>query len=120
MASIGNVGCTFVKGFCPAAKMRLEVWTVPGLDGYGAAVMGRNDAPFQVLAILYSNILGIDLWRTQLESLQGHIVTIVNDQGVSFPNCLILKLSPLKSAAAFAESGITQRGEMTVEGVVLG
>jgi hypothetical protein len=119
MAAIGNITCTFVKGHCPTPKMRLELWHVPGLDSYGVAAMGRNDAEFEVLAVLFSNTIGVMTWKGELESLQGQIVTITNDLGIPFANCLIAKLGPLKSVPVLTLGGITQRGEMTVAGVVL-
>jgi len=119
MAYVGSVLCTFVRGNCPSPKMRLEVWTVPGVNGYGAASMGRNDSPFEVVAVLFSNAVGVQLWKTQMESLQGTIVSITNDLGVTTANCLITKVGNMHSMAALAPGGITQRGEIPVSGVVL-
>jgi hypothetical protein len=119
MASIGPVGCTFVRGNPPATKMRLQLWRVPGLDGYGAQALGYNDSPFEVLAVLYSDAVGVESWKVALEGLQGSIVTIINDLGASFGGCLITKLSNMKNMAAYAAGGITARAEITIEGVVL-
>lgn len=96
----------------------MMLWRVPGMDGYGAQWMGRNDSPFEVVAVLYSNTEGITLWKTAIENLQGTIVSITNDHGNTSANCLITKVSPMRSIAARAAGGITQRGEITVEGVV--
>ena len=119
MARIGTVLCTFVRGHCPAPKMRLELWRIPGLDGYGAQALGLNDSPFQITAVLFSDASGLGQWKAALEALQGSIVTITNDLGASFQRCLITKLSNMTSTAALAAGGITQRGEIQIEGVVL-
>jgi hypothetical protein len=118
MAQIGGVLCTFVRGHCPQPKMRLMLWTVPGVDGIGAQAVGYNDSPFEVVAVLYSNALGIEAWKAALEGLQGTIVSITNDLGTTFSRCLITKVSLMRSIAALAHGGITQRGEIVVEGVV--
>ena len=118
MAQIGGVVCTFVRGHCPRQKQSLMLWRVPGVDGYGAQTMGYNDSPFEVVAVLYSNALGLDVWKNALESLQGTLVTITNDLGITTARCLIRTVSPMRSVAAFAAGGITQRGEITVQGVV--
>lgn len=119
MAQIGGVLCTFVRGNCPNPKMRIELWRVPGLDGYGAQALGLNDSPFEVTAILYSNKAGVELWKDSIEGLQGSIVSITNDLGSTTQNCLILKISNMRPMAAIAAGGITTRGEIIVEGVVL-
>ena len=118
MAQIGEVQCTFIKGHAPKVKMRVELWRVPGLNGYGAQALGLQDSPFEFTAILYSNAAGVLAWKEALEALQGTIISIVNDLGITYANCLILKLSNLKSIPALAPGGITQRGEITIEGVV--
>jgi hypothetical protein len=117
MAQIGGVHCTFVHGHPSRPKQRLMLWRVPGIDGYGAQAMGYNDAEFEVVAVLYSNDEGILLWKLALESMQGTIVTITNDLGITFTRCLITDVSPMRSMAARAAGGITQRGEIKIHGV---
>ena len=70
--------------------------------------MGRNDAAFEVLAVLYSDANGIETWKEGLESLQGYVVSIINDLPATFANCLITKLGPLKNQPALADGGITR------------
>jgi len=118
MAGIGGVSCTFVRGHTPIVKQRIETWAVPGLDGVGAAAMGRNDSKFTFTAILFSNAAGIIAWKIAIEALQGTIVSIVNDLGVTYINCLITEVGDLRNTPAIAPGGITQRGEIQVSGVV--
>ncbi len=119
MASIGGIFCTFVRGHCPRPKTRLDLWCVPGTSGFGAQALGRNDSAFAVKAVLYSNAAGLEAWKDSIEALQGTVVSIVNDLGKTRSRCLIAAVSPMRSMAARADGGITQRGEMAVEGVVL-
>jgi hypothetical protein len=119
MASIGGVTCTFVRGHPPYPKERVLLWTAPGIDGVGAQQVGRNDAEFQVQAVLYSSAPGILAWKLAIEALQGTLVTIVNDLGIAFTRCLIAKVSNMRSQAAKVPgTTITQRGEIIIEGVV--
>jgi len=118
MASIGGVTCTFVRGHPPTPKQHVVLWRVPGIDGYGAQRMGLHDSPFEVVAVLYTNAAGLALWKTSMEALQGTLVSITNDLGISSTRCLITNVSPMRSMAALAAGGITQRGEITVTGVV--
>lgn len=119
MASIGSVGCTFVKGHLPAKKLRVEVWEVPGIDGYGAQTTGYGSSQFEIVAVLYSTIFGASAWADQIESLQGKLVTIIDDLGDSTANCLITNVSAMRITAARAVEGITTRGEITIQGVVI-
>jgi hypothetical protein len=118
--TVGGVACTFVKGHCPRPKQRLEIWRVPGLNGIGAAAMGANDGQFSIRAVLFNTIQYVEIWRQAVESLQGQIVTIVNDWNVSFPNCLITNISPMQTTAIVATNGSTCRAEFVIDGVVTG
>ena len=118
MASIGSITCTFVHGHPPLPKQRVDLWRVPGLDGYGAQNLGHNDSSFQVTAIYYGDGFGLLAWKRAIEGLQGTVVTITNDLGIEYAYCLITKVSNMKNSPAKATGNITQRGEITVEGVV--
>jgi hypothetical protein len=118
MASIGGVTCFSVCGHPPVPKQRVLLWRIPGINGIGAQRVGRNDSAFEVVAIQYSSAADLQLWKASLEAMQGTIVSIVNDIGATSTGCLIVKMSPMRSTAAHAAGGITQRGEIVVEGVV--
>ena len=118
MAQIGSVNCTFVRGSPPTPKMRMELWRVPGVNGYGAQALGLSEAEFKIIAVFYSNAAGVENWKNSLEELQGQIVTIINDLGATFVNCLLTKVGNMKNTAAVVAGGITQRGEIEIEGVV--
>jgi hypothetical protein len=121
MASIGYVTCTFVRGNPPRLKQRTKIWQTAGVDGYGARHLGASEAPWQLVTVLYSTAEGLLAWKNALESLQGQVVTIINDLGLSFTQCLIVGLSEMKSEAAVVPGEtITQRGEIAVAGVTVG
>ena len=116
MASIGLVSCTFVKGTIPLLKMRVETWQVPGVDGYGAQLVGYGNAEFSVRAIGYGMFSVINSWAASLESLQGTVVTIVDDWGATSPYCLITRVHTPEFRAAWGTHGDC-RGEVRIEGV---
>ena len=118
MASIGSLTCFRVIGTLPASKMKLAVWTVPGINGYGAQDLGYQDQPFEVVAVFYSNNLGVHVWKNSLDALQGQIVSITDDHGETTANCLITEIGQARIEAALAAGGITQRAEIPVRGVV--
>jgi hypothetical protein len=120
MAQIGSTGCTFVKGMAPTPKQRVITWQVPGIDGYGAQLLGYGDGDFEFHAIAYGTALEILLWSQAIERHQGQIVSIIDDFGTVYTLCLITRVTPLKRTAALVPGTIvTTRGEMHVSGVVV-
>jgi hypothetical protein len=119
MASIGSISCFRVIGTLPEPKMKLAVWTVPGLNGYGAQMLGNQDQAFEVLAVFYSSWSGVLGFKDALCALQGQIVTIVDDLGDTTNNCLIVEIGQARMEAAQAAGGIQERCEVPVRGVVL-
>jgi hypothetical protein len=117
MASINGIPCTFVKGEAPVAKQRTVTWELPGIDGYGAQLLGLGDTDFQFVLVLYSTIVSVNAWSCSVQALQGQIVTVINDWGNVFARCLIKKASPPKLSPAYHAGGC--RGELAVEGVVV-
>lgn len=116
MASIGAVGCDYVKGDSPGLKMRSRVWNVPGLHGYGLQLLGLGDAPFEFAAVQFGSGATLETWADSIDALQGTIVTIVNDLGISYGNCFIEQVGPLQLTTAMAV-GYSVRGELAVRGV---
>jgi hypothetical protein len=121
MPQIGSTLCTFLRGTPPAQKQRVELWEVPGVDGYGAQLTGRGDAPFRLQAVLLSNASGCRTWGAALMALQGQVVSLTNDLGFTASGCLITRVSPLQVTTAWQPgTAITHRGEIEIEGVVVG
>jgi len=118
MANIGSVTCFRVIGTLPQPKMRLAVWTVPGIDGYGVQQLGNQDQPFDLSAVLYDTIANATAFKNALCALQGQIVTIVDDLGESTNNCVILEVGQAVMEAAVTPAGGQVRCEVRVRGVV--
>lgn len=116
MAGIGGVACDFVRGDLRAVKERVEIWQVPGLDGYGAQKMGLGDSDFLFTAVLHDSVANVTSWITNLAVLQGAVVSIVDDWGVTFTNCLITRVG-IPRRTPFAHGTIACRAEVDVEGV---
>jgi hypothetical protein len=119
MAAIGSITCFRVIGTVPVPKMRLAVWTVPGINGYGAQQLGNQDQAFEVLGVVYDTIANVLSFKDSLCGLQGQTVTIVDDLGDSTANCLICEVGAARMEAAVTPAGGQVRCEVPVRGVVL-
>lgn len=118
MATIGGVACEFVKGDPPRLKTRVIVWQGPGLTGYGAQTLGKGDAAFTVRAIKYGTATVVKAWHANLEAVQGTVLTIINDWGVSSTQCLVLRVGVLARTPALDGTGTARvRGEASIDGV---
>ena len=116
MASIGAVSCDYVKGDSPGQKMRNRVWNVPGLHGYGVALLGFGDAPFEFTAVKFGSGAALAVWAGSIEARQGTIVTITSDLGIVYGNSFIEQVGPLQLTTALG-TGYTVRGELSIRGV---
>jgi hypothetical protein len=123
MAAIGAVSCTCVhdreEGSIPSElRERSAQWHVPGLDGYGIAVLGKGEGEFAVVAVLYSTNAGVNLWADSLQALQGTLVSITDDHGDTYTGCFLKRVGNVrKRPALMPGSGITTRGEVLIEGM---
>jgi hypothetical protein len=117
MPSIGDITCFRVIGSLPVPKMKLAVWTVPGINGYGVQALGNQDQAFECLAVLYGSISNVIAFKDALDGLQGQIVSIVDDLGDETDNCVIVEVGQARMEAALsAESQV--RCEVPVGGVI--
>lgn len=117
MAGIGGVACDFVRGDLRALKERVEVWSVPGIDGYGAQKLGLGDADFLFTGVIHDTVANVTAWVAAIAALQGTaLVSIVDDWGVTFTNCLITRVG-MPRRSAWKDGSIACRCELDVEGV---
>ena len=114
--NIGGVGCDMLKGDLPALKTRLEVWQVPGLDGYGAIDLGLGDARGEVRAIKHDTPAAVYAWVAAIEALQGTVVNMIMDWGITYTQVLIERVSAPQVTAAIGYGGA--RGEIAIQGVI--
>jgi len=123
MATIGNVTCSLVKGGVRNKKLRTEVWQTPGVDGYGAMLLGLGDSQFAFTAVAYAAYsLDIIAWVQSIEALQGQVITVVDDWEVVYERLLVTQVGMPKRSPAFGVSGgvaYEVRGEITLQGIVL-
>ena len=75
-------------------KNRVDTWEVPGVDGYGAQLLGKGDAEFELTTISYHGEEGdanLDAFNTikLCAAMQGTIQTITDDWGDEYENILI-------------------------------
>lgn len=118
--SIGAVACSFVKGECPPLGMEIPTWRATGHSGYGASKTGLGDGAFRVRAIMFGfNVApgwALNAWIALIRATRGTTVTITNDRGEAFANCLILRVG--EPAWGPAKNSLSDyRVEIPVEGV---
>lgn len=94
-ASIGIVGCDFLKGMVPNPKRRVKVWNRDGIAGVAAQDLGLGDAEFKLTAIYSNSTAAVQSWAAALYLLQGTVVILQDDWGTSHSNCLITKVAPV-------------------------
>lgn len=122
MAGIGGIACDFVKGNIRDLKTRVTAYQQTGFGGWGAHVVGRGDSSFAFTAVLYERSGPIETWARAIESLQGTIISIVDDFGVTYFNCLVMRVGqPTKTTAIRPQDPVTSgaRGQIDVMGVIV-
>jgi len=117
MPSIGGVSCDFVREESfNDLKLRVEIWQVPGLDGYGAQDLGFGDSNFRYRCVKYGTESEIETWFGNLEALQATIISATDDWGRTRHNLLVRHVEVIGKRPA--PPNYQCRGEATVEGVV--
>ena len=118
MSAIGGEPCDIVRGQAPDLKERTKFWQFPGHDSYGAQQLGLGDSAFVFRAVLFGTYAAVLTWARNIYAKQGTIVSVVNDQGTTFTNCLLSSVSPLQTSTAHQPgSSKTTRGELEIKGV---
>jgi len=117
MSSIGGVTCSILRGNPGRTKIRVSIWEIPGVAGYGVQWEGLGDSAFALKAIFYSSPILVDAWAAALAALQGSSVTIVDDWGVTHLACLLTDVGNVAKTPATHAGGC--RGEIDLKGVVL-
>lgn len=118
MANIGGINCDIVRGQAPDLKERSESWQFPGHDNYAAQQLGLGDSEFVFKAVKFDSYANVLTWAQDIYRKQGNIVSVVNDQGTTFTNCLLHKVSELSTTTALQPgTSKTTRGELKITGV---
>jgi hypothetical protein len=90
------------------------------MSGYGAHVMGGGDAEFVFRALYCGWATDVEAWFYLLEQLQGTIVTVVNDYGVNYSNCLLASVTRVSKGPFRLPGAYDTRGEAQIGGVRIG
>ena len=119
-ANVGGVSCDFVR-HRPGVRgqqKRVQIWEVPGYDGFGALIMGKSGALFAFTVIKFGTGAQVQTWIDAVEAKKGSLVTIEDDWGTEHTGCLIRRMgTPAKEAAHIPGSAIEAWGQMVIEGV---
>jgi len=123
---IGSVSCTYLRGNIRDLKEEVDVWRTPGIDSYGAQLVGYGDSGFAFDAVLYDTLTNIETWTSDLEALQGTVVTAEDDFGFTYSTLLVTTVGMPVTIGAFLPSALPPsasaryRREIRIEGVVVG
>lgn len=116
MASIGSVTTDILRGNSPAALLeQVATWETPGIDGVGALSIGKNGGNFAYTAIRYGSTAAAETFLSDLENLQGTVVSITDDFGEIYGSLLILsvvrtgKIAEIGNGGARAEAAVSGR-----------
>lgn len=74
------VECDILNGPRPGMTLRMNVWEVPGFDGYGAQTLGMGGGRFELLCTKFEEEAEVETWITSMEALAGTVVSIVAPQ----------------------------------------
>lgn len=118
MAGIGGVTCLMVKGEGLDNTQRVEVYQVPGHDGYGALKLGLGDSAWSFRGVLLDSLANVNTWVASLQALKGAVISVVDDFGTTHTNLLVREVSPPQRDAVVHLGTLKVRGEMRLRGVV--
>ena len=118
MATFGGQTTDFVKGKARGRKQRVELWQRPGVDGYGAQLLGLGDSDATFVLVRYGTLAAVSSWMTLIEAMQGTSVTIVDDDNETITGFLVTRVGQPRIQSADQGSS-EKRMQVQVRGVVL-
>jgi hypothetical protein len=90
MSSVGAISTDIMRGLPQGLKERLEVWEVPGIQGYGALKLAKGDAAFELQTVKYAaDNTAAQAYKVAAEAAQGTVVTVTDDWGTAYAGALI-------------------------------
>lgn len=111
--SVGGQTCSLVLRPLAGSTNRVETWTIPGLNGVGAAVVGAGGAPFTLTCVLFGTAANVLAWLAAVEALVGSLVTVVKD-GASYPSVLVTACGPREYKGIIYQGSAGLRGQITL------
>jgi len=116
------VACDFIHGVAPRLTQRAERFQRPGVNGYGAIVLGYGNGQFGYRAVKFASKADVLSWIDSLEDLVGSCVTITDDFECETAHCLLERVTVEGVATARGadpENGdVDTRGSVILSGVV--
>ena len=103
-SSIGTIATDIIHGLPQDTKMRVDVWEVPGINGYGAQQLGLADAEFALKSVKYilsTDAVDPDTYVDNCNAAEGSIQTVTDDWGDPYPNILIKHVVCQKSPCIY-------------------
>lgn len=120
MTQVGAVACDFVwmRSIVKLAE-RVEQWHTDGFDGMGSMLLGKGDSPFLFEAVFFGTVAAVNTWGNDITDLTGTVVTIIDNDDVSFTNMQFVRPEFTRSAAAFPGTTLATRGRIILRGFVV-
>lgn len=116
MANIGALTVDSVKGKPNVLKRVITITRVPGINGFIVLDTGQGDGPFTVDIEHHASQETLATLATNIQDLQGRVITIVPDQGGSFTNRVVKSISDIRVQAGTPQWILN----CTITGVALG
>ncbi len=95
MASVGGVSCKFVKGVPSGPSMGVKIWRRDGVNGTASKKTAQKSGVFSFSLMKIDTNTNVKTWQTAIEALGGTIVSIIDDDGDTHTNCLIVNVSEM-------------------------
>src|SRR6185295_15630331 len=93
MSSIGAQQFDIMRGPAATLSPRLDIWEVPGLDGYGAQLLGAGNGKRELTTVSYqTNINNAAAFVLGCRLVVGTVVTVVDDWANNFFNQLVVEM----------------------------
>lgn len=119
MASVGGVSCDLVQGRAAALKQSVEIWEIPGQNGFGAMTQGQKESEYQFTLVKFESLANVNTWVGQIEALQATAVTIIDDFADTYSNMLVARVSQPRKMGVIYGGAAKVRGELEIIGVKL-
>jgi hypothetical protein len=88
--TVGAIACDLIKGQFEPKQEIVRTWRVFGEDGKSAQQLGQDSQPIKVQCFKFDSLANCETWRNSIYALVGTVVTIVNSDGSSSGNALII------------------------------
>lgn len=117
MAGIGGVTCSRVIGARRKPSMRMDIWQIPGLNGYNVHKLGTGNGETTWKAVHFGTEGSLQAWYQNLSDTVGTIVSIVNEQGATATNQLIQAVGEPTKRTAWDGVGNSMRWEVNITSI---